>query len=126
MLKYPTNKETGEFDYDKAPALRVKIPFWEGKFNVEIYDDQQNPLYQNNEGIMPPELITKASNIATVIECGGIWFANGKFGVTWRLIQAVVKPRDTLKGKCFIKLSSAEEAKLGETKDEAVASSGFS
>ena len=48
-----------------------------------------------------------------MIQCGGIWFANGKFGVTWKLVQAVVKPKETLKGKCHIVLS-AEDKKILE------------
>jgi hypothetical protein len=58
------------------------------------------------------ELIPKATNVATVIRCGGLWFANGKFGVTWRLEQAVVKPRASFKGRCMIKLSPNETEKL--------------
>ena len=48
-----------------------------------------------------------------MIQCGGIWFANGKFGVTWKLVQAVVKPKESLKGKCHIVLS-AEDKKILE------------
>ena len=59
--------------------------------------------------MVPSELITKGANVAVVLRCGGIWFANGKFGVTWRLVQAVVKPRDNMKGRCLIQLSSEEK-----------------
>ena len=34
MLKYPKDKDTGEADYDRAPTLRVKIPFWEGEWKL--------------------------------------------------------------------------------------------
>ena len=57
-------------------------------------------------------LITKLSNIACVIQCGGIWFANGKFGVTWRLVQAVVKPQETFKGKCHLFLSESDKERM--------------
>ena len=53
-------------------------------------------------------LIQKGQNIAVVMRAGGVWFANGKFGVTWKLVQAVVQPRATLKGRCHISLGSAE------------------
>ena len=66
--------------------------------------------------MLPTDLITKGSNVAIVIRCGGIWFANGKFGVTWRLVQAVVKPRDNLKGRCLIQLSSQEKQILENQK----------
>ena len=57
----------------------------------------------------------------TIILCGGLWFANGKFGVTWRLFQAQVQPKVSLKGKCLIVLSDAEKAMLkatAETEDD--------
>ena len=34
MLKYPKNKESGEFDYARAPTLRVKVPYWDGDWKV--------------------------------------------------------------------------------------------
>ena len=47
------------------------------------------------------------------MQCGGLWFANGKFGVTWKLIQSVVqKPRATLAGTCFLKLNTADKEKM--------------
>ena len=58
------------------------------------------------------DFIVKGSNVATIIQCGGIWVANGKFGVTWKLFQAVVKPKTTLSGKCHISLSSDDKEKI--------------
>ena len=96
MLRYPKDQQTGEFDMTRPPTLRVKLTYWDQAFDCEIYDMQSHRLFPNENGLMPLDLISKASNAATVIRCGGLWFANGKFGVTWRLVQAVVKPRATL------------------------------
>lgn len=113
MLKYPKDKDTGEPDYSRPPTLKVKIPYWDGEFkNVELYDHNKDQLYPNDNEMGPGEFITKGSNIATLIQCGGIWIANGKFGVTWKLFQAVVKPRESLKGKCHINLSDREKEKM--------------
>ena len=114
MLKYPKDKESGDPDYSRPPTLKVKIPFWEGEIKgVELYDDNEKLLFPNdNEDTNIMELITKGSNVATIIQCGGIWVANGKFGVTWKLFQAVVKPRTTLSGKCHITLSATEKEKM--------------
>jgi hypothetical protein len=61
-------------------------------------------------------LIPKGSEIACIIQCGGIWFANGKFGVTWKLFQGVVKPTQTLaKGQCHIKLDAGVEVKKDDS-----------
>ena len=118
LLRYPKDKETGEFDYTRAPTLRIKIPFWDGEFNTEIYDVEQNKLFPNEEGVEITDLITKAINVATIIQCGGMWFANGKFGVTWRLLQCVVKPKQTLRGKCHINLSDTDKEKLVKATDD--------
>tara|TARA_B110000483_G_scaffold240722_1_gene321966 strand:- start:5560 stop:6471 length:912 start_codon:yes stop_codon:yes gene_type:complete len=113
MLRYPKDRETGDFDYSRAPTIKVKIPFWEGEYkNVEIYDDNQTQLFPNEVDTVPLDLITKGSHVATILSCGGIWVANGKFGVTWRLFQAVVKPRISLAGKCHISLSTKDKEML--------------
>tara|TARA_B110001452_G_scaffold266824_1_gene274730 strand:- start:5510 stop:6451 length:942 start_codon:yes stop_codon:yes gene_type:complete len=114
MLKYPKDKETGEPDYSRSPTLKVKIPFWEGEHkNVELYNDDRVLLFPTDENDTDiGSLIVKGSNVATIIQCGGIWVANGKFGVTWKLFQAVVKPRVTLSGKCHITLSNKEKEQM--------------
>lgn len=117
MVRYPKDQNTGEPDYSRSPTLRIKIPFWEGEWKCELYDLEENQIFPNETGVYPTDLITKASNIATVIQCGGIWFANGKFGVTWKMLQAVVKPKESLKGKCFISLSASDKEKLATSKE---------
>ncbi len=113
MLKYPKDPATGEPDETRPPTLRVKLDYWDDTFNCEIYDMKQKRLFPDDEmSVKPTELITKGSNVAVVLRCGGIWFANGKFGVTWRLVQSVVKPRDNMKGRCLIQLSSEEKKVL--------------
>ena len=115
ILKYPKDQQTGDPDTTRPPSLRIKIPYWEGEWKCELYDMDQTQIFPSTNDITPIELITKASNTATVIQCGGIWFANGKFGVTWKLLQAVVKPKQSLKGKCFISLSKEDKEKLQTT-----------
>jgi len=115
MVKYPKDQNTGEPDYSRAPTLRVKFPVWEGEWKCELYDMEQKQIFPNENGLFPPDLIAKATNVATVIQCGGLWFANGKFGVTWRLVQAVVKPKQSLLGKCYINLSSDEKVTMSKS-----------
>ena len=122
MLKYPKYPEgheaAGDFDYSRPPTLRLKVPFWEGEWKVELYDMEQEALFPNDKGLLPTELVPKSTHIATVIQCGGLWFANGKFGVTWKLFQGVVKPKTSLKGKCLIALSDSDREALNKTADE--------
>jgi hypothetical protein len=49
----------------------------------------------------------------TLIQFAGIWFVNGKFSASWKLVQAVVqKPKPTLQGQCFLKLKTQDKEKL--------------
>lgn len=125
MLYWPKNKETGEPDPSRAPTLKVKLDYWDSKFSCEIYDMDKNPLFPSeDESVTPVDLVTKASNVACIIKCGGVWFANGKFGVTWKLVQAVVKPKATVRGKCFIELSNDDKKRLDAQSDEEDTNSG--
>jgi hypothetical protein len=116
MLKYRKNKDTLEPDTTSAPTLRVKIPFWDGEWKTELYNVDQQPIYPDPEGgsMTPKDLIVKGTHVAVVLQCGGLWFANGKFGVTWRLFQGVVKPKATMRGKCHIFLDAADKEKLSK------------
>ena len=110
MLKYPKNKTTGEPDLNAAPGLRIKLPKWEGEWKSEIYNEDSDKLFPdaNNTAITPVDFLTKGIKVTCLIQCGGLWFANGKFGVTWKLVQAVVpKPKPSIQGTCFLKKKSA-------------------
>jgi hypothetical protein len=113
VLSYSKNPQTGEPDLSKNPTLRVKLPFYDGEWKgVEIYDSNQTVLFPNSDGKTPKDLITKGSDAALIITCGGLWFAGGSFGVTWRLVQAVLKPKPTLSGKCHIVLDDDEQRRI--------------
>lgn len=124
MLKYPKDKTSGEPDYTRSPTVRVKIPYWEGKFNVELYDTDNNVIFNQDVDLddKPFEnMIPKASHVACVLQCNGLWFAAGKFGVTWQLVQAVVRRPVRIQGQCFIKLSSDDRKivkRIQEQEDE--------
>ena len=122
MLKYPKNKSTGEPDLSAAPGLRVKLPKWEGQWKSEIYNEDTEKLFPDpsNELLTPVDFLPKSVKATCLLQCGGLWFANGKFGVTWKLIQAVVpKPKASLMGTCFLKRKvSAPVAAASQEKEE--------
>jgi hypothetical protein len=115
MLKYPNQKGSREPDYTKQPALKIKIRRWEGVWKCEIYDEDNEPLFpsSSNSNVSPLDYLKKGTTVALIIQFAGIWFVNGKFSISWNLVQAVVqKPRATLTGKCFIQLKKADKEKL--------------
>jgi hypothetical protein len=114
VLKYPVDKATCEKDMSKAPTMKIKVPFWNNKWEgIEVYDADKVCLYpSSNPSVSPKDLITKMSHVVTMIQCGGVWFANGKFGVTWRLVQGIVQPRLSMRGRCHLSLTPSETVKL--------------
>ena len=122
MLKYPKDQSTGEPDTSRLPTLRVKIPYYDDVFKVEIYDLNRELIFPNaeNPSLTPIDLIQKTQNVALVMQSGGIWFANGKFGTTWRLVQAVVQPKASILGNrtCQVHLPDSAIATLKAERDE--------
>ena len=114
MLYYSKDKETGERKEGAAPTLRVKLDCYDEVFKAEVYNVDSQPLYpsKTDESITPVDLITKGCNVVTSLKCGGVYFVNGKFGVTWRLHQAIVKPRASMSGKCMLSVSKDDVERM--------------
>jgi len=124
ILKYPKVKGTKKIDTTKKPNINAKVPFYENenKWNVEIYDTKGELLFPNaNEELTPAHFVPKLSTAAAVLQCGGIWIGGKGWGVTWKLIQAVVKPKvtDSVFGKCHIKLTEEDQEAIdNSTQDD--------
>lgn len=108
MLRYPRN-EAGEPNLTKAPTLQVKIPCWDGRCNSEVFDADGGMVFPNTLGNTLLDLIPKQTVLSTLITCGGIWFAGGKFGVTFKLRQGVLKRKAQFpRGVCHILADATE------------------
>jgi hypothetical protein len=117
MLRHPKiSKGSLIMDESKPPTLTVKIPQWSGVWKPEIYDEDGEPLYVNgkvNSHLSPLEFLKPKSHMICLIQCGGLWFINGKCSITWNLKQAVVqKPKQTIEGTCFLKPKTADVQKM--------------
>ena len=111
FLKYSKDKQTKKIDTTKAPSIRAKVPNYSNRWAIEIYDTKGAMLFPcDNENMTPMDFVPKKSNVACVLQCGGLWFGGKGWGITWKLIQCVVKPQETqsVYGRCHIQLSSDE------------------
>ena len=141
ILKYPKDKSTGEPDDSRNPSMKLKIPYWEGNFSLELYDTQSKPLFlPTKEGCegpqgdkTPVDVVPSRSHIKGLIACNGLWMAGGRFGVTWKLVQAQVRVPVRLVGTgvCHLEADSDDDELLESVKqaekekeDEEEASAG--
>ena len=120
ILKYPKNQETKKIDYTKSPTLRCKIPYYDEKWNIEIFSPSKELLFPSttNPDSTPLDYVPKLSTVMCVLQCGGIWIGGKGWGLTWKVTQCVVKPRETdepIPGQCQIPTEYLEECMPSST-----------
>jgi hypothetical protein len=119
MLKFPKIKGTKKADMTKSPTISAKVPFYEkeNKWNVELYNTNGKLIFPcENDELTPAHFVPKLSKVACVLQCGGIWIGGKGWGVTWKLVQAVVKPKEVVSvfGKCHINLSEDDKEAIDD------------
>jgi hypothetical protein len=112
-VKYSKDKEGNIQNY--PPNLKVKLRKINNEFETKFYDLNGSP-YKN---IPVEELLVKGVQTTAIIECGGVWFAGSKFGLTWRAKQiAIHKLPERINDFAFKGLSAAAKA-VADAQEEA-------
>lgn len=93
LVKYPLDKQ-GEINTKYPPTFKLTLPWKDGNFQCEVYDQNKNLVDFNN-------METKGAKVSAIIQCLGIWVAAGKYGCTWKVLQMRVVPPQTFKGYAF-------------------------
>jgi len=119
MLRHPkVEKGSAEMDFNKPPTLTVKVPCWKGVWQSEIYDEEGEPLFLKGKSpshVTPLDFLKPKTHVICLLQCGGLWFVNGKVSITWNLKQAIVqKPKTSTiaEGTCFLKPKASDVQKL--------------
>jgi hypothetical protein len=119
-LKYSKDKEGNVLSY--PPNIKVKLPKRNGEFDTKFYDLNGTPY----KGVPIEDLLVKGIQVTAIIECGGVWFAGSKFGLTWRAKQIAIHKLPEKMGEFAFKgLGSAtpapqEDEEDGDEKEEEV------
>jgi len=115
FLKYSKNKDTKKVDYTKPPSINAKVPLYRESWGVELWDTQKNKVFPCDDPTRTPmDFVPKMSNIACVLQCGGIWIVGKSWGITWKMIQGIVKPKlmESLYGSCHIHIDEEDVKKI--------------
>lgn len=119
MLRHPrVSKDSIEPDLSKPPTLTVKVPCWSGVWQSEIYDEEGEPLFvkgKTESHLSPLDFLKPKTHVICLIQCGGLWFVNGKVSITWNLKQAIVQKPKTSSipaGVCFLKPKASDVQRL--------------
>ena len=104
QIRHSIDKETGEINNKYAPTFKLKIPNRNGRFLVEVYNNNNERTYDELQ-----TLLKKNTKARALMMCSGIWFAGGKFGLSWKLLHLQVQPSATMDDYAFIQDSDDEE-----------------
>jgi len=123
FLKYRKNKDTHKIDYTSPPSFSAKVPFYKdnNQWAVELYDVNMNLIFPCEDKFLnPSDFVPKMSQVACLIQCSGLWIGGKGWGLTWKLIQAVVRPKEneSIYGICQISLSSSDRKAIDNNFDE--------
>ena len=86
------------------PTLKVQLrkrdsSKREDKFEVEVYDDKKRSL----DSVPLDDILVKGAVLTTLIQCTGVWFAGGKYGLSWKAVQVRAdKVPHRLQGFAFV------------------------
>jgi len=119
FLKYPKTKDangksTGNLDMSRPPSMSAKVPVYKQddgsmKWECDLFDVNYNQIFPaEDDDINPVDLVPKLSKIACTLQCTGIWCGGKGWGLTWKFISGVVKPKhnETVRGKCHFNSSN--------------------
>lgn len=98
-IRYGKDKDGNNLDY--PPTMKLKMKRVNGEIETKFFN-LAGELYDSN--IPLSELLPKGGSITCLIQCTGVWFAGGKFGLSWRLKQIVIHSRPEQFTKFAIRL----------------------
>jgi len=77
------------------PTVKLQLRQREGKFDVELYDENKNEL----KGVRLEDVLVKGAQVTSLIQATSVWFAGSKFGISWKALQIRMdKIPDSIRG----------------------------
>jgi len=87
------------------PSLKIQLRQKDGKFEPAVYDEHKRPM----EGVPLEDVLVKRALLTVLMQCTGVWFAGGKFGLSWKAIQIRAdKIPERIRGFAFLDEGDAE------------------
>lgn len=101
-VKFGRDKEGNPSSY--PPTINVKLKKRGDDFECKFFDQKsrEDPRAPPLTGIPLEELLVKRCEVTALIQCTGVWFAGGKFGLSWKGIQMRLdKVPESIRGYAF-------------------------
>jgi hypothetical protein len=81
------------------PTVKLQLRQRDGKFETLVYDDKKRPMTD----IPLEDILVKGTLMTALVQCTGVWFAGGKFGLSWKAVQIRAdKVPESIRGFAFL------------------------
>jgi len=97
IIKWSKDKEGNVKPY--PPGIKVTLKKNGDNFDVKMYDANKEEYH----GVSVDDLLVKGAVARCVMQCTGVWFAGGKYGLSWKAVQMVMdKVPESIRGYAFV------------------------
>lgn len=112
IVKVSKDKETGEPDGKWPSTMKLKIPFWENKFDCKLFnkaDGSQFSINSDDSDESMDNVIVKGAKMRCIIQCVGLWISAAGATCQWKLDRAEVDVPDSASSHNFLPDSDDED-----------------
>ena len=103
-LKKSKDPETGEPDGRYPDTFKGKLRHYDGNFVTEVFSKDKEVISDIEAALV------KGTKLKSILKCTGLWFAAGKFGLSWEFAQIrVTSSQQKITGYSFISDSDDED-----------------
>jgi len=88
-VKFGKDKDGNQTSYPPNIKVQLRRTRDGNDFDCAFYDhkSRSDPNAQPLKGVPVEEMLVKKVELTALIQCTGVWFAGGKFGLSWKAVQ---------------------------------------
>jgi len=84
-------------DTSKDPYFKLNISYYrDSGWDIQVFDQNRVRLFPSDEHDSPIDLVSKGSLVNLFIQCNTIWIVDGKWGPTFKVVQCMVYPQESV------------------------------
>ena len=124
-VKFGRDKEGNQTPYPPNVKLQLRRTRDGAGFETEFYDEKSktNPNAKPLKDVPVEEMLVKKVEVTALMQCTGVWFAGGKYGLSWKAVQVRLDSVPAgLRGNAFVvdddEFSERPRGQLADDDDE--------
>jgi len=97
-------------DTSKDPYFKLNISYYrDSGWDIQVFDQNRVRLFPSDEHDSPIDLVSKGSLVNLFIQCNTIWIVDGKWGPTFKVVQCMVYPQESVNYRDTCMIQGSED-----------------